>query len=55
MATSSSSHRGVFINDLIVGGRYKLIKEIGSGSFGIIYLGCAIDNGEVSYQRLQDL
>lgn len=42
MASSSFSHK----HDFIVGGRYKLIKKIGSGSFGVIYLGCTLDNSE---------
>ena len=30
-----------------VGGRYRLVRKIGSGSFGDIYLGVNLTNGEV--------
>ncbi|CAK9299250.1 unnamed protein product [Gordionus sp. m RMFG-2023] len=33
-------------NEFIVGNRYRLIRKIGSGSFGDIYLGVNIYNGE---------
>lgn len=32
-----------------VGGKYRLVRKIGSGSFGDIYLGVNLTNGEVHY------
>lgn len=38
--------------EFIVGGKYRLTRKIGSGSFGDIYLGINISNGEVIYKGL---
>ena len=46
-AVSHSSNKSEFL----VSGKYRLVRKIGSGSFGDIYLGINVTNGEV-YTRL---
>uniref|UniRef100_A0A1I8FSG2 Protein kinase domain-containing protein n=1 Tax=Macrostomum lignano TaxID=282301 RepID=A0A1I8FSG2_9PLAT len=39
--------------DFIVGSKYKLTRKIGSGSFGEIYLGVSVINGEEVAVKLE--
>ena len=48
MASATSSSKGEFV----IGGKYRLVRKIGSGSFGDIYLAINIANGEVSLSIL---
>ena len=42
-------------SDFIVGGKYRLVRKIGSGSFGDIYLGINITNGEEVAVKLESI
>jgi len=44
---ASSKLNGGTAGDFQVGGKYRLVRKIGSGSFGDIYLGVNVSNGEV--------
>ena len=38
-------------SEFLVSGKYRLVRKIGSGSFGDIYLGINVTNGEVRAQK----
>jgi casein kinase 1 alpha len=40
-------------SEFVVGGKYRLVRKIGSGSFGDIYLGINISNGEEVAVKVQ--
>ncbi|XP_071827185.1 casein kinase I-like [Apostichopus japonicus] len=42
-------------SEFIVGGKYRLVRKIGSGSFGDIYLGINTQNGEEVAVKLESL
>ena len=42
-------------SEFIVGGKYRLVRKIGSGSFGDIYLGINITNGEEVAVKLESV
>lgn len=46
-AVSHSSNKSEFL----VSGKYRLVRKIGSGSFGDIYLGINVTNGEVNKNK----
>jgi len=50
MTTSAS---GKSTTEFVVGGKFKLVRKIGSGSFGDIYLGINVTNGEEIAVKLE--
>ena len=49
-AVSHTSNKSEFL----VSGKYRLVRKIGSGSFGDIYLGINVTNGEVRSRPSDD-
>lgn len=49
---NSFQHALAFRKELLIAGKYRIIRRIGGGSFGEIYLGINISNGEVSFYIL---
>ena len=45
----------VHISDFIVGGKYRLVRKIGSGSFGDIYLAINTTNGEEVAAKIESI
>ena len=39
--------------EFVVGGRFRLVRKLGSGSFGDIYLGINVTNGEEVAVKLE--
>ncbi|XP_051825258.1 casein kinase I-like [Antechinus flavipes] len=52
-SSSSSSNSNILSSEFIVGGKYKLIRKIGAGSFGDIYLAINITNNEELAVKLE--
>jgi casein kinase 1 alpha len=52
--TGSSIHLSTK-NEFLIGGKYRLVRKIGSGSFGDIYLGINITNGEEVAIKLESV
>ena len=50
MAASSSASKG---GEFHIASKYRLVRKIGSGSFGDIYLGINVANGEVCYNMFE--
>eukprot|EP00493_Phyllostaurus_siculus_P012389 UN12567 len=55
MATASISGSSASKSEFIVGGKYKLSRKIGSGSFGDIYLAVNMTNGEEVATKLESV
>jgi len=43
------------VQDVAIGGKYHLVRKLGSGSFGNVYLGCDAESGNEVAMKLENL
>ena len=55
MSTSNNNSSSKMKSDFNVGGNYRLVRKIGSGSFGDVYLAVNVSNGEEVAVKLEPI